>query len=175
MGYIRRNDEEGSGGLATFVMALSMATVPKNSILNILFGLPFERALQWHKMLAIFSVILGYIHGFLVVGGLKKMEGHYLSGLILVVAMHLMVITSFFKIRRYLYDWFYKMHMFLLLIVFVFAIIHGAGGAFVFGGGFVAIDFLIRTIIKHRLRRKSRTIHLSTVASGLLKLSFPKG
>ncbi len=175
MAYLMRDKDESSGGLATFAMSITMATVPKNSILNILFGLPFERALQWHKMLAIFSLMLGYFHGFVAVGGMKKWDGHHLTGLILVIAMHLMVATSFYKIRRHLYDWFYKIHMFLLLAVFVLALLHGAGGAFVFGGGLVAIDWLIRGIIKYRLRKNSRTVHLSTIAPGLLKLSFDRG
>jgi len=38
-----------SGHLATLALALTFATAAHNSIFSFLFGLPFERAMFWHK------------------------------------------------------------------------------------------------------------------------------
>jgi hypothetical protein len=45
MGYMVRGDEDDSGGLASILMWLTVGTIPKNSLLNLLLGLPFERAI----------------------------------------------------------------------------------------------------------------------------------
>jgi hypothetical protein len=49
----------GSGNLACVPFALAFATAAHNSIFTFIFGLPFERALFWHKYFAIWAVVLG--------------------------------------------------------------------------------------------------------------------
>lgn len=40
-----KGDEEGSGGLATLILGAAFVFVPKNNVVNLFIGLPFERAL----------------------------------------------------------------------------------------------------------------------------------
>lgn len=98
-----------------------------------------------------------------------------MTGLVLQVSLCVMVVASFYKIRRYCYQWFYRIHMFLLVIVFVMCILHDAlSGSYITGFLFL-IDLALRTYLKHSLRKLTATMRLSTVCPGLLRLSFNKG
>ena len=57
------NSTEGSGELAAIPLALAFATAAHNSVFTVFLGLPFERALFWHKYFAAWSVVLGVWHG----------------------------------------------------------------------------------------------------------------
>ena len=48
---------EGSGGPPTITFALTYATACHNSLITFLLGLPFERALFWHKGLGYMSLV----------------------------------------------------------------------------------------------------------------------
>lgn len=58
-GMAASTSEEGSGNLACLPFAFAFATAAHNSVFTFVFGIPFERALFWHKYFAIWSVILG--------------------------------------------------------------------------------------------------------------------
>ncbi len=47
-------------------MMLCIFLVPKNNILTIILGIPFERTLFWHKLFACISILIGAFHGFIV-------------------------------------------------------------------------------------------------------------
>jgi len=168
-GIVTKSDEEGSGGFATLIMTMAFVFIPKNNVVNLLVGIPFERALQWHKALGVFSVIMGAYHG-LVVGKVKS-DTRHVSGLILVIAMGVLVVMSFFKFRRAFYTWFYRIHMILVVIILGYALIHGAGGVF-FGAGLWGFDLLVRMYMKRKHKKVNRTMFLEDKGDGLLKLSF---
>jgi Ferric reductase like transmembrane component len=44
-------------------MLIYFASMHSNGVLLLLFGLPFERALPWHRMLAISTFVQSLIHG----------------------------------------------------------------------------------------------------------------
>jgi hypothetical protein len=47
-------------------MMLSILLAPKNNIITIILGVPFERTLFWHKLFACISIIEGAFHGYIV-------------------------------------------------------------------------------------------------------------
>jgi hypothetical protein len=51
------------GGLASLSLAMCFTLSTRNSIWLFLFGIPFERALFWHKFYALISIIVGAYHG----------------------------------------------------------------------------------------------------------------
>ena len=54
-------------------MCVYIVAIHNNSVILLIFGLPFDRALPWHKMLAFSSIFNGLIHGFaFYVGGRAK-------------------------------------------------------------------------------------------------------
>ena len=44
-GIVTSKDKKGSGGLATYVITGTFVFIPKNNVVNLFIGLPFERAL----------------------------------------------------------------------------------------------------------------------------------
>ena len=44
-GIATKGNEEGSGGFATLIMTMAFVFIPKNNVVNLFIGLPFERAL----------------------------------------------------------------------------------------------------------------------------------
>ena len=97
---VNMGSADSSGGVTTLAMALCLASIPKNSLLHLLLGVSFERAVVWHKMLALCTLILGCLHGFVAAGKLDLGDGDYLSGLIAIVLMGVMMLGSFFPLRR---------------------------------------------------------------------------
>ena len=60
-----RGSLKGSGNLGDIVLALTFSTACHNSIWSFLLGLPFERALIWHKLFAYSTIIVGGVHGYI--------------------------------------------------------------------------------------------------------------
>lgn len=114
---------------------------------------------------------MGVYHA-LVVGKIEN-KNDYISGLILLIAMGVMVIMSFYKFRRAFYTFFYRVHMILLVVVMLYALIHGAGGIF-FGAALWGFDLLVRFYMKRKHRQANKTVKIEEVADGLLKISFEK-
>ena len=63
LGVIGDEGEE-TGAIATYPSALAFAFACRNSIWALFTGLPFERALFWHKLCAYLSVLVGAWHGY---------------------------------------------------------------------------------------------------------------
>jgi hypothetical protein len=59
------NDGAGSGKLARVPILFAFLTASKHSLFSFALGLPFERALFWHKLAAAWGVALGAWHGYI--------------------------------------------------------------------------------------------------------------
>ena len=55
---------DNSGTVPEILLALTFGTVSHNSIWTFLLGIPFERALSYHKLFAVLAVLSGAWHGF---------------------------------------------------------------------------------------------------------------
>ncbi|RLN73658.1 hypothetical protein BBJ28_00006317 [Nothophytophthora sp. Chile5] len=164
-----QQDVAGSGSLPTLVMLVVIAlTVRNNSILLSLTGLPYERALLYHKFFGVVSILLGGLHGLAYLledtgvaaarrsrrlggpdrggtggsGGGAQLETSQ-SGAILFCLLVALFVLSMAKIRRMFYEAFLRMHILLFLAILAFAAIHGAGLMFL---GVIpwAIDLIFR-------------------------------
>lgn len=170
-GYFTYKKKESSGDLAQALMCLTFVFIPKNSLVNFIIGLPFERAIQWHKALGVFSVIMGIYHA----TNIRKIknEYRYITGVLLLILTGLMVILAFYKIRRAFYDIFYKIHMILVVIVLGLAIFHGAPAIF-FGAILWGCDMIIRLNMKYKHRAANQMMQIEKVGVDILKLSFER-
>ena len=119
---------DGSGSVASVPCAMVFATVPHNSIITLAIGIPFERALRYHIFFAYLAVAGGIWHGLIAVNkeGLFG-SGEGVSGVLFEVGMILMLILSFWPIRRRLFDFFYRSHVALFLFSGLIGVAHGAG------------------------------------------------
>ena len=64
--YNSINRKSSSGKIAAISMMLTILLAPKNNIITIILGVPFERTLFWHKLFACISIIEGAFHGYVV-------------------------------------------------------------------------------------------------------------
>jgi predicted ferric reductase len=61
--YLKRADVKGSSLAARVALELTFATASHNSVFTFLLGIPFDRAIRYHKMFAILALALGVFHG----------------------------------------------------------------------------------------------------------------
>lgn len=159
-------DEESTGSAAVIPLLLTFALASRNSIFTFLFGVPFERALKWHKLMALLSVASGVYHG--IVSGDADV-----SGIVLVSLMGALLIFSVFPIRRWIFEIFLKLHWVLFIGVAVVALIHEAGAVMI-GVGIWAFDILCRCFVLWRNRKTAATVMLTRLPADVVRLSFKK-
>lgn len=169
LGVIGLNDDEGegTGAIANIPPALSFAFACRNSLWILFTGLPFERALFWHKLCAYLSVIVGAWHGYVS----TEWDA---SGLVLTGSMACICLFSLWFIRRKIFEAFYRFHWVLFLLVIGAAMAHGAG-ALLIGVGLWAFDILVRALITFINYRKKRSILAVRLPSNVVRLTFLKG
>ena len=160
-------DDESTGGAATVPLLLTFALASRNSIVTFIFGVPFERALKWHKWMALFSVASGVYHGIV-----SKQAN--VSGIVLVSLMGALLIFSFFPIRRWVFEIFLKLHWVLFIGVVVVAFIHEAGIVAI-GVGIWAFDILCRCFVLWRNRQNSTKVMMTCLPADVVRITFKKG
>lgn len=169
---------EDTGGVAQAVLALTFATVNHNSVWTFLLGIPFERALTYHKLFAFSSVAAGAYHGYLSSvraggGGLAWCaDGEWVTGFFLLVAMAALLLTSVPPIRRRLFNAFLYTHVLLFVTVVVLSLAHDAGGV-LFGAGLYAADACWRYGYV-ALNKHPREVQLTCLPANVIRVSFPK-
>ena len=156
-----------TGSAANIPLALTFVLASRNSVFTFIFGVPFERALKWHKWMSLFSVASGVYHGIVS----KKADG---SGIVLVSLMGALLISSFFPIRRWVFEIFLKLHWVLFIGVVIAAFIHDAG-AIVFGVFVWVLDVICRCIVLWRNRQNSAKVMMTRLPADVIRLTFKKG
>ena len=129
-------------------------------------GLPFVRALFWHKLCAYLSVLVGDWHGFLS-------DEWNASGLVLTGTMAALCLFSLWFICRRIFEAFYRFHWILFLVVIGSAFIHGAGGI-AFGAAPWLFDILVRLLISFLNNNHQRSILAVRLPSNVVRLTFLK-
>lgn len=139
-----RQEVKESGSLPMIAMIVVFAlAVRNNSILLTLTGLPFERALLYHKFVGVLAILLSGLHGLAylledagVLAVQRRLRGgdsepvleQKTSGAILFYLLCALWVFSLSPIRRRFYEAFLRLHWLLFIAIVAFAIIHGAGG-----------------------------------------------
>ncbi|GAQ85633.1 Ferric reductase [Klebsormidium nitens] len=133
-----------TGSIAQVPLLLVWTLACHNSLWTFLLGIPFERALFWHKLMVWLSLGLGAYHG--VLGQLSKGEdpNHRVTGYALGGIMLALVVTAWSGVRRALFDWFYRSHWVLFIASAVVAVMHGASLVLI-GVGLWGFDVVARS------------------------------
>jgi len=166
----RTNMRKMSGTVASLSLGYSLILACRNSILTIILGIPFERALFWHKFFAYWAVILAILHGIIDDFAYEIQDW---SGLGLSTFMILIAIFAFFPIRRRFFRFFQLSHWFFFTFAMICAIIHGAGEA-LFGLLFFLLDLAIRFYIIRRNKKNMQKICIEKLPFSVLRVSFAK-
>jgi hypothetical protein len=178
-------DIEGSGSFAGNLGGLTLATACHSSIFNFLLGLPFERALRYHIFFAYLTVAAGFWHGYCAWNlpytedGVSKPaqsfdfgDTFYLAGVLFVGFMALMILFAQSPFRRRLFEFFYRLHIVLLLCTGASAALHSAGGMG-FGAALWAFDVVLRYIYQANMRY-TKTATLASLPGNVVRMSFDK-
>ena len=141
------------GQLASTLCFLVVLPASRTSVWVLVFGIPFERAIKWHRLFGKLFIISVYLHLLVVLWryggsvltsqiqwGPSKDAPYPLYGLISGVAITLIALTSFNAVRRKSYEVFYFSHLPLLMIISVSAILHAPGSEY---RGPVAVAFAL--------------------------------
>ncbi|POM64231.1 Ferric reductase, partial [Phytophthora palmivora] len=159
--FTNEHDVKMSGMPPTFTMLLVFGmTVRNNSLLLTVTGIPFERALFYHKLFAYATIILTALHAFSYHladddGDEEDNESKTQTGAIAFMAMIFMYLLSLNKIRRRYFEFFVRMHWILFIVVIIAAVAHGAFFA-LFGILPWFIDMLYRLVFRSRSYSKGK-------------------
>ena len=163
-GYLVWDEVGSSGELACFFLALAFALPTRNSFWLFLTGIPYERVLFWHKLVARLGVGIGIYHG--VISHKRNW-----SGIILVSLMGSMSIFSFYLVRRHYFEFFYRFHWILFILIIAFIFIHDADLALI-GVGIWLIDFVIRFCLVRRNKNQVNIAEITQIPTNLIKICY---
>ncbi|CAB9519825.1 expressed unknown protein [Seminavis robusta] len=170
-----------SGQIARLPLILALATAMRNSLITLLIGLPFERALWYHKVLGRLTFFNGILHTIVAHGdALEKTVHKFLffdqlnssgTGLFLLIVG--VTITSFPQVRSWCFEAFYYVHVVFVILMTACAFYHSGIlvpilASILWGG-----DLLCRKIIMACFRYP-RTARVRIVSDTVTELSFPK-
>lgn len=184
VGYIQRNAVNGSGNVASILLLVLFFFVLHRGPVSWFLAMPFERAIRWHFIFAVLSLLYGLYHGGVAMADEDWNWGHafsdygfntYIAGTILMGLMLLVVVTSLRFVRHLLYQWWVRSHIVISLITVVFAVIHGAA-AVIAGLAFLAIDRVYGQIYEARVKRRAlaKSAKVHQLPADVVRVSFSR-
>ncbi|ORY43104.1 hypothetical protein BCR33DRAFT_717839 [Rhizoclosmatium globosum] len=143
------------------LMSFSLATALRNSPLDLVLGIPFERTLLWHRWSGVASFAMLLAHGSLywrqwvyfdfVDGNLAMVRNQWGLGALCLLA--LMFLTSLSGIRRAVYSFFYTIHILVVPCLLTMSYLHAPSESLVYLTpplAFYVVDKGLRMIKSHR-------------------------
>mmetsp|Transcript_26197 Transcript_26197/g.44193 ORF Transcript_26197/g.44193 Transcript_26197/m.44193 type:complete len:553 (+) Transcript_26197:100-1758(+) len=150
----------GGGGTTNVLFGLTILISMRFNVLTLIFGIPFERALFFHKVLASSGLIAMIIHAL--------SEGTNGSGLAL--AFLLGGAMGAYLIKPYAFEIFYYSHILCYVISIPFAIGHGAG---IFA--LATIAWVVDLLLRYLITQKQIDAEATALAGDVIRLKFKNG
>lgn len=176
-------DHKAIGQTAAACSLVSMLMIPRVSFMPLLLGLSFERALFWHKSLAVLSVALGLMHGLaymdyqsfnmaMVYGNGAEHQRAAIIGTALFFTLVLLIALAQEPIRRHFFRVFRVLHIVLYIAVLILGALHSSEVMLV-GKFFLLIDNLIRHAYRVPRTYKATTSVIVTQLPGdITRIAF---
>mmetsp|Transcript_13368 Transcript_13368/g.28394 ORF Transcript_13368/g.28394 Transcript_13368/m.28394 type:complete len:515 (-) Transcript_13368:309-1853(-) len=155
-----------SGFGAEMGIAAAFATAPHSSLWTWLFGLSFERAMEYHKWFAMTAILCTVAHAVAC--------GSDFDGFLLLGTMVGLGITSLSPVRRNFFEFFYRTHWVLFLATAALLLLHDGGKAGLIGFPLWAFDVFYRYfyLAWNKYPRKAMVYSLP---ANVIRMEFPKG
>ncbi|EWS74548.1 ferric reductase-like transmembrane component family protein (macronuclear) [Tetrahymena thermophila SB210] len=161
--FFEEIDTQSSGNVAQMMLTLTIIFGCRNGLLSFIFSLSLERALLWHQMFAWGTLALSINHW--------MHSREIMSGYLAIAPIFGLVAFSIQPIRRYLWEFFMRMHWILIIALVVGCILHGVTlGVVACGYFFLDICFRIYNVCKYR--EMSRYMTLERVGNNITRLSM---
>lgn len=148
----------GSGGMASYALALSFATASHNSIFSWVLGLSFERLNFWHIYAAFFTVALSTWHGLQHHIFSQNISQEHVSGALFLTFIFIAMLSASEPIRTYFHKMFYIFHVTAVLGLVLAAAAHGALSGISLGLLMWVIDVVYRALYQARLKNPREAI-----------------
>lgn len=182
------HDLNASGTLAVLVLGFVYFLSARDSLLALLAGIPFERALIYHKLSALVSIVIGFAHGLIFYfwgrrpdrrfpdetrapGGIGLSDTDAVTGWLLEFVMLFLLITAQAPIRRYLFELFYRLHVVFMVACVALAFVH-PGTDVIFGLLLYVFDAGIRVMQRTTCRKDC---YVERLPGQVIRLRFSKG
>eukprot|EP00808_Paulinella_micropora_P027405 g20485.t1 len=165
--YFAEEDED-SGKIASIFLGLAYASIVHNSPWMLLLGLPFERALFWHKCFALGAVVSFAYHG-IKAGLLESVDGLAFGIIVLT-----MCTLALWPVRRLFFNLFYYPHVALAAAAVAVGLVHNAQaeGLFIYGAALWLADVALRYLVF--VPMTARKARLAVLPADVLRISFPR-
>ena len=197
---VATSDTAQAGEFTSYAIYATFLTASKtNSIVTLLFGIPFERLVPFHNLSALTAVVLACFHVYIafVTGvpadGRRLEDSEYVlhgpdpnffrflfdgttpnrTGSLMFLSILSMVITSIFPLfRRKFFDIWFWTHMALAVCVIIFAILHSVT-LILMVAAWWAVDIVIRVVVMASCRYPT-TAKLRRIGNDIVEISFQK-
>jgi predicted ferric reductase len=185
-----------TGKLVGMFGVLTVLSITRSfSLFLMIFGVPFERAVKWHRGLAKIFVLLTFVHflchalpqgipatlDMAVFGGAEAVP---LFGTLSFLAELLIIVTSLEAVRRNYFEVFYFLHYACFLSMMVFSILHvqkfKSPSQLVFVGGMGAaillwlVDLIVRSTCAAPKVESCRAVAVAGITKLTVKFSKPR-
>ena len=172
-----------------FVFA-ALLLAQKNSYLTLLLGLPFYRAIPYHKLAGYLAVLTGLLHTWAhfqvnyhspqhssssssIIHELLQSNSMNTSGTMMLVVVVGLMVTSLPWIRKVVFQVFYLLHLLMLVGIVVASLFHTGYVVPLFVFCTFGMDMLLRKLFMARYRYP-RQVTLRIVSDSVVQLEFPK-
>jgi NADPH oxidase len=175
-----------TGKIARFGLIGALVFAQRNSLVTLLLGIPFDRAIVYHKLSGRVGGVVGLLHTaayfidpvfcrkhqYDVLGGAFTGQVN-ISGSVLMLLIIGITLSSLPQIRRRLFEVFYYLHILFTTGMITCAFFHSGIlipilALFTWGA-----DLFIRSIVMARTRYPCKA-QLKTISETVVKISFPK-
>ena len=179
---------KGTGKAARLAVAAALLFGQKNSYITMVLGIPFDRAVAYHKISGYVAVFTGLMHTMsyyidhdnkslhkTAAGKLSEVFAGSMnsSGTGILLSIVCMFLTSLPVLRKKLFEVFYFVHMTLLVGIIVGTAFHTGWMVPLFVFLTTGVDMIIRKIYMARFRYP-REASLKIVSESVVEISFPK-
>ena len=176
----------GTGEVARYALIASMVLAQRNSLVTLLFGIPVDRALNYHKLAGKLAGFAGLVHtatffmdpevhsihkSDLLLGAFTGQVN--ISGSVMMLLLVAIFVSSIQKVRRRLFEAFYYLHL-----VFIVGLVVGA----FFHSGILlpslalatwGVDLVLRKLFMAQLQNP-RVGQLSIISDTVVQVTFSK-
>ncbi len=177
-----------SGIVARLPLAICFLTANHNSILTLLLGIPFERAIKYHKVSGYCAFINGIFHTYIAFMVDKEREEHNggfshfmgfstegqvnTSGTCLMLIILSMIITALPVVRRVVFEVFFYCHIAFAMAMVVCAFYHSGIFVVILASVLWGGDLMFRRIIM--ACRYPRTASIKRLTDTVIEISIKK-
>jgi len=175
-----------SGVASRLPLIICFLTANHNSLLTLLLGIPFERAIKYHKISGYLAFVNGGFHTYVawiahkqsiskdqeissfIAGGQVN-----ISGTLLLCIIMSMIITASPYIRRKAFEVFYYFHIAFAILMMICAFYHSGILVPVFASTFWGGDLIVRKLYMARFRYP-RKATISQLTDTVVEVRIPK-